>query len=285
MVFNPCSFFSLNPSKKVRANVLFLTQFLFRPAASNELTFLFMEKKWVIPDIHGCSYTLEILIENQIVPDKDDLLIFLGDYIDRGPDSKGVIDYIMGLQEKGYRVRVLLGNHEDYCLQAWEKDRKRTGLTNALLKSPEQREWEKRGGKETLKSFGIKRPRNIPEKYIRWMQELEYFIEMDDFIIAHAGLNFEIDDPFSDKHSMIWIREFEVKPEKINNKRLIHGHVPVHLDLIYQAIRSKNSKFIALDNGIYFPRRSGFGNLIALELTEMEYIAQTLLDEVIYKGE
>ena len=242
-------------------------------------------KKWVIPDIHGCAYTLQILVENQIEPAKDDMLIFLGDYIDRGPDSKGVLDFIMNMEAQGYNVKTLLGNHEDYCVQAWEADRKKPSLLGLRLKSAEQKEWEKRGGKETLSSFGAKTPRDIPEQYIDWMRKLEYYIEVDDFIIAHAGFNFNIDDPFTDTYSMIWIREFEVQPEKINNKRLIHGHVPVHLDLIYQAIQSKTSNFIALDNGIYFTKRKGFGNLIALELTEMEYIAQTLLDEVTYKGE
>ncbi|RLD42328.1 MAG: hypothetical protein DRI89_07550 [Bacteroidetes bacterium] len=242
-----------------------------------------MAKKWVIPDIHGCAYTLKILVENQIEPTKDDLLIFLGDYIDRGPDSKGTIDFIMGLEDQGYNVKVLLGNHEDYCIKAYDIDRKKSTLFGIRFKSPEQREWERRGGKETLKSFKVQSPRGIPEKYIDWMRKLEYYIEVDDFIISHAGFNFRIDDPFKDKTSMIWIRDFKVKPEKINNKILIHGHVPVNLDLIYQAIESKTSKSIALDNGIYFTNRNGFGNLIALELTEMEYIAQTLLDEVTYK--
>ena len=58
-----------------------------------------MNKIWIIPDIHGCVLTLKTLIENQIEPDKNDQLIFIGDYIDRGPDSKGVIDYIMNLEE------------------------------------------------------------------------------------------------------------------------------------------------------------------------------------------
>jgi len=242
-----------------------------------------MVRKWVIPDIHGCAYTLQILVENQIEPTKDDLLIFLGDYIDRGPDSKGVIDFIMGLEEQGFNVKVLLGNHEDYCIKAYDIDRKKSTLFGIRFKSPEQREWERRGGKETLKSFKAQSPREIPEKYIDWMRKLEYYIEVDDFIISHAGFNFKIDDPFKDKTSMIWIRDFKVKPEKINNKILIHGHVPVNLDLIYQAIESKTAKSIALDNGIYFTNRNGFGNLIALELTEMEYVAQTLLDEVTYK--
>ena len=244
-----------------------------------------MEKKWVIPDIHGCAYTLQILIENQIEPTKDDLLIFLGDYIDRGPNSKRVIDYIMKLEDQGFNVKTLLGNHEDFCIQAWETDRKKSSLLGLRFKSLEQREWEKRGGKETLRSFGANSPRDIPGKYMDWMQKLEYYTEVDDFIIVHAGFNFKIDDPFTDKYSMIWIREFAVKPEKINNKRLIHGHVPVNLDFIYQSIQLKDSKFIALDNGIYFKNRNGFGNLMALELTEMELISQTLLDEVVYKGE
>ncbi|MCF6171629.1 MAG: metallophosphoesterase [Bacteroidales bacterium] len=244
-----------------------------------------MSKKWIIPDIHGCAYTLQILIDNQIEPAKDDLLIFLGDYIDRGPDSKGVIDYIMKLEDEGFNVRTLMGNHEDYCLQAWEIDKKKSSLLGFRFKSPEQREWEKRGGKQALMSFGVSSPRDIPLKYIEWMQKLEFYTELDDFFIAHAGFNFKLDDPFTDKHAMIWIREFTVQPEKINNKRLIHGHVPVNLDLIYQAIQSGTSPFIPLDNGIYFKKKTGFGNLMALELTEMELISQTLLDEVNYRGE
>ena len=78
-----------------------------------------MHKQWVIPDIHGYLKTLRALIENQIRPSKHDWLYFLGDYIDRGPDSKGVIDYIRKLQDDQYNVRLLRGNHEDYCLHAF----------------------------------------------------------------------------------------------------------------------------------------------------------------------
>ena len=58
-----------------------------------------MKKRWVIPDLHGCVNTLRTLIEEQIRPSRSDLLYFLGDYIDRGPDSKGLIDYIRNLQK------------------------------------------------------------------------------------------------------------------------------------------------------------------------------------------
>ena len=81
-----------------------------------------MIKKWVIPDIHGCFRTLKVLIENQIKPNKNDHLIFLGDYIDRGPDSKSVIDYIMKMQQDEFNITVLMGNHEDYCIRAYDAD-------------------------------------------------------------------------------------------------------------------------------------------------------------------
>ena len=60
-----------------------------------------MNRRWVIPDIHGCINTLKQLIETGIMPTKEDELYFLGDYIDRGPDGRGVIDYIMSMQSQG----------------------------------------------------------------------------------------------------------------------------------------------------------------------------------------
>ena len=81
---------------------------------------------------------------------------------------------------------------------------------------------------------------------------------------------------------MIWIREFDVKPAKINNKKVIHGHVPVNLEFIDMAVNAADSRYIDLDNGIYFSNRAGYGNLVALELNSMEYVVQSLMDEVSY---
>ncbi len=77
-----------------------------------------MSKQWVIPDIHGCSRSLRALIEDQIVPSLDDQLLFLGDYVDRGPDSKGVIDYVIWLQARGYNTVTLKGNHEEFFVKS-----------------------------------------------------------------------------------------------------------------------------------------------------------------------
>jgi serine/threonine protein phosphatase 1 len=106
------------------------------------------------------------------------------------------------------------------------------------------------------------------------MKSLTYFVQMDDFILVHAGLNFEIDDPFADKESMIWTREYNIVPEKIGNRKIIHGHVPVNLELMDMAIKNKSLKFIDLDNGPYIKEKSGFGNLVALELNSMETMIQ-----------
>ena len=209
-------------------------------------------------------------------------MIFLGDYLDRGPDSKGVLDYIMGLEEKGYKVTALMGNHEDYCITAYEEDLDAKSFLGIKPKTRTQKEWEVYGGKQTLQSFDADRPREIPEKYINWMKELKYFVELDDFIVVHAGLNFEIEDPLEDKYSMIWIREFNVDSSKIGNKKVIHGHVPVNLEFIDMAVNTPDSKYIDLDNGIYFSNRAGYGNLMALDITNMEYVAQSLMDEVSY---
>jgi serine/threonine protein phosphatase 1 len=115
------------------------------------------------------------------------------------------------------------------------------------------------------------------------MRNLKYYFHLDDYVIVHAGLNFKNEDPYSDKRAMIWIRDFTVDSEKISNKKVIHGHVPVNLEFIELSINNPEYKFIALDNGVYFNNRVGYGNLIALELTEMKYKIQSLMDEVTFK--
>ena len=190
----------------------------------------------------------------------------------------------MALQKNGYRVTVLMGNHEDYCIKAWEEDSEKRGFLGLHTKSRIQKEWEVFGGKQTMDSFDAYRPKDIPAKYIAWMRNLDYFLELDNFIVVHAGFNFKVADPFSDKRSMLWIRDYKVVSEKIHNKRVIHGHVPVNLEFIDLAINNNSYKFIDLDNGVYMARKAGYGNLLALELNSMEYVAQPLLDEVTYKN-
>ncbi len=238
-----------------------------------------MGKQWVIPDIHGHYKTLKALVEQQVQPAKDDVLFFLGDYIDRGPDSKKVIDYLRKLQDEGYNLKLLLGNHEDYCIRAYDEAVSGGSFLGIKSRNLIKKEWMAYGGKQTLKSFGARNVRSFPVEYIDWMRKLEYYIQLEDYILVHAGFNFGIDDPFADKTAMLWVRDYNVKTEKINNKSVIHGHVPVSLEFLYMTIQSDNYDFIALDNGVYLDARHGFGNLTALELGTKTLLIQPNLDE------
>lgn len=237
-----------------------------------------MNKHWVIPDIHGNAKTLKALVGDLIRPMRSDHLYFLGDYIDRGPDSRGVVDYIISLQNDGYNIRTLKGNHEDFLLKVYDNETVQKNFIGITYRNKLKKEWYKYGGRETLQSFGVSDVHQVPEHYIEWFRNLELYISLDSFLLVHAGLNFGIDDPFTDTYAMLWAKDFKVIPEKIENKKIIHGHVPVSLEFIDLQRTTNGFGFIDLDNGVYMDGKEGFGNLVALELTSMEMKVQPNID-------
>jgi len=100
------------------------------------------------------------------------------------------------------------------------------------------------------------------------------FYQTSEYIIVHAGLNFTLDNPFEDEHAMLWIKDFEVDPQKIGGRGVIHGHTPVSHKFIEETIESEEFDFIDLDNGVYMEGRNGFGNLMALELDSKQLVVQ-----------
>lgn len=237
-----------------------------------------MNKIWVISDIHGCLKTLRLLIETLVVPSTGDKLIFLGDYIDRGPDSKGVIDFIMDLQTQSFSVVTLKGNHEEFMVKAWQEEKQLKSFLFFKGTNKSKENWLRYGGYEAMASFGTNSMNNIPEFYYDWINQCPLYHELDNFFIVHAGLNFDIDNPLEDKQSMLWIRDYQIDPAKINYRKLVHGHVPVSLDFIDLTINSGNYPFIDLDNGCYMSHKAGYGNLLALELNSMELKVQPNID-------
>jgi serine/threonine protein phosphatase 1 len=236
-------------------------------------------RTWVIPDVHGCLVTLRSLVEDLIRLQKDDSLIFLGDVIDRGPASKGVIDYIINLGKSGIKTTVIKGNHEEYMAKVFREEQSKSGMRKVFnLKSSSFKDWMMYGGSETLQSFNAYTVSAIPEMYIEWIESLPFYLEWKNFLIVHAGFNFEIDNIFSDTQSMMWIREYKIDSKKLRGRKIIHGHVPVALDFIHQSIVSNSFQFIDLDNGVYLTDKPGFGNLLALELNTMELLVQPNLD-------
>lgn len=223
-----------------------------------------MCRAFAIGDIHGCHKTFSMLVENGIRLKKNDTLFLLGDYIDRGPDSKAVIDYILDLIDKGYDVRPLIGNHEQLLLEA--------------IDSPYYFDtWIKNRGYTTLKNFKVTKPINIEDKYIKFFRKLEYYYTYNNLILVHGGLNFAKDDPFKDKYSMVWERNSYIDMVKTGGKKVICGHSPTAINAVRQSL-VKNR--ITLDSGCVYPEVNGMGFLSALELNTFQLIVQKNVDMV-----
>ena len=209
-------------------------------------------RRIAISDIHGCLDSFKALLQ-QIELTKEDTLFLLGDYIDRGPDSKGVIDHIWHLQETGHTVHCLLGNHEQMLLDEYHP-----------------RESFYRAYPEALRSFGVHDVADIPEEYIEWMDELDAYLEIDGYILVHAGLSFKDNNPLADTKSMIWIRDWQKTIDKnwLGDRIIVHGHTPSYRKKIVKSL-SKLDKVpvINIDGGCCFNRK-GLGYLCALDLDE-----------------
>jgi len=220
-------------------------------------------RKLVIGDIHGCIKTFKALL-NKVNFQKSDNLFLIGDYVDRGPDSKGVIDYIMLLIENDYNIFPLMGNHEDDLL-----------TLHKYNKPSLFHEYSKTNGSNNLISNDFK----IDQKYIDFFASLPLYYELKSFLIVHAGFNFKSNNPFSNKDSMLWIRDFEYDKNKTNGKTIIHGHEPTELNEIENSIKNK-SKIICLDNGCVFATKKfdEFGSLLCLDLNNYQLYIQSNID-------
>ncbi len=206
---------------------------------------------FAIGDIHGCFDSLKELIEHKIQLQKNDKLILLGDYIDRGDKSKEVVDFIIKLQEEGYDLVPLLGNHEAMLLDA-HKNKEHIS------------KWVQNGGSETLKSFKINSLNDIESKYLKFFRGLIYYYSFGEFLFVHAGFNDNVVNPFDDKYSMLWnCKESYTNPLLIN-KTIVHGHCPITVSKCEDRIASKLNT-INIDTGCVFKSRGDYGVLTAFE--------------------
>ncbi|MBN2426824.1 MAG: metallophosphoesterase [Deltaproteobacteria bacterium] len=173
-----------------------------------------------IGDIHGCLQTLEGLID-QVQPTKKDQVIFLGDYIDQGPSSKGVIDYLIKFGRRFPQTVFLRGNHEQMMLEAWHyrgrpaKVREtldswdwqslyRTSKEYAVsMGGPKYVEavWINNGGFPTLESYGHRPP---PEEHLRFLINTKLYFETDKYIFAHAGCDRQDRLAETDPFTFLW---------------------------------------------------------------------------------
>ena len=147
-------------------------------------------------------------------------VVFLGDYVDRGPDSCGVIDFLMQLQREWPVVR-LKGNHEELMLQAV------TRPGDGRL-----RRWLEYGGDNTLKSYGLSPESDlgegIPKEHLRWMASLPRTTGDRHRIYVHAGLMPGTPVHRQNDQTCLWIRERFLQARASEfEAHVVHGHTPV----------------------------------------------------------
>jgi serine/threonine protein phosphatase 1 len=221
--------------------------------------------RYAVGDIHGGAKTFSALLE-RLTLQHGDRLYLLGDYIDRGPDSRGVLDIILQLQESGYDVRPVRGNHDDMLLQTVN------GYHDDYSWC-----WMKGWGTETLKSFGVTNPEELPDRYLQLLEQMPYVWVEKELVFVHAGLNMDTADPLKDSSplSMTWEGTEYVDSEKLGGRKLVTGHNARPLPEIEMSLKSNH---IMLDNGAFNYTQPGYGNLVALNLETMKMILQPWLD-------
>lgn len=181
----------------------------------------------VIGDIHGCLKALESLLE-AINPTEDDTIVTLGDVIDRGPDSKGVIELLMSLSDK-YTLIPIMGNHELMLMRAFEAKSENTF-------------WYRHGGQQTLQSYGFQYPvapdelaKAIPREHMRFLADFLAYYEDEHNIFVHAGYDWDAPMAKQTETASFWKRiTFEAYPRPHRSGKTVWvGHSPQHqiLDL------------------------------------------------------
>lgn len=215
-----------------------------------------MSRFLAVGDIHGCAQTFRHLLMTKFQLQKSDVVVCLGDYIDRGPDSKGVIDFVIKLRDSGYTIHTLRGNHEQLMMDSVGG--------NGFLKEL----WIDNGGDKTLQSFGVRNYGELEDGYKMFFEATQHYLVHENFIFVHAGLNLQIEDPFEDKRAMLWIRDFEAN-EFLEGRILVHGHTPIKIENLLAQLPSN---IINIDGGCVYGKIGGYGNLVGYNITEQEFI-------------
>jgi len=218
------------------------------------------EKFVAIGDIHGCLKSLKALWK-KLEPFKDYKHIFIGDYIDRGPSSKGVVDFL--LEAKRERDCVFIrGNHEQMLLDAIDKGEMKLWLIN--------------GGKSTLESYNSNEENYyLPDNHLYFYRNTKLYYDTENYFFSHAGAPPELpvaqsikDSEYSDY--FLWGREHLNVFETNWEKTVVFGHTP-------RSYPIKKEKMIGIDTGCVY-NELGYGKLTAVVLPGEEFIQQLSLD-------
>jgi len=189
---------------------------------------------YAVGDIHGCSALLDRLHE-RIAADAapssaEKRIIYLGDYVDRGPDSKGSIERLLHAVPAGLTPVYLKGNHDG-------------ALLDFLENSETYRAWRSFGAPATLLSYGVRPPLydsleafeaarialsgSIPTEHLQFLRNLELSFVLGDYVFVHAGLRPGIPIARQQEQDLLWIRDEFLSSGTTFEKCVVHGHTPV----------------------------------------------------------
>ena len=184
---------------------------------------------YAIGDVHGRAdllrRLLDMIAEDAAAhPDRASVLIYMGDYVDRGPRSREAIDLILADEPAGMETVALMGNHEELMLDALGGDRSAAAT------------WLINGGDATLSSYGIaavgtvpKEARDrIPAAHMRFLRNLHLSHREGDYFFVHAGIRPGV--PLDEQRSsdLLWIREPFLGSTADHGVIVVHGHTPLH---------------------------------------------------------
>lgn len=185
---------------------------------------------YAVGDIHGCLDQLKVLQEG-ILQDAAEssaarkVVVYLGDYVDRGPDSRGVIDHLIEQPLEGFKSIHLMGNHEQFML-------------DFLRDSDVMRIWLLNGGDETLRSFDVNPFTGGPDglqnalrealtaKEQKFLRNLRLSHTEGDYHFVHAGVKPGVALDAQDPHDLLWIRDEFLGSKEDFGKIIVHGHSP-----------------------------------------------------------
>lgn len=223
---------------------------------------------YAIGDIHGCNRTFCALLD-ALHLNATDRLILLGDYIDRGPDSKGVIDTVFRLRDMGHELVCLRGNHEQM-------------LIDAMLDTTDREYWLLNGGSATMSSFGIQRLEDLPAPYLDFFTGTVFWSAVGDYLCVHGGPDFLNPDPLGQPERLLWMRRWydTIDYAWLGTRVILHGHTPMAKEVISaQHAHLAKQQYLNLDNGCVYAgnthRGKGLGNLVAfcLETQQLHWQA------------
>jgi len=206
------------------------------------------QRRIIIGDVHGHYDGLMILLE-AIAPGSNDQVYFLGDLIDRGPQSAQVVDFV---QRSSYHC--LLGNHEQMLLDALTKS----------VSSQMQQAWLYNGGYATVTSY---KEATIPQEHLEWMLRLPTHLDLGDIWLAHAGVDPRIELEKQTAEQLCWVRDefHSMQQPYFPDKLIVVGHtITFTLPGVTPGKLAQGEGWLDIDTSAYH-RKSGW--LTGLDIT------------------